>query len=347
MRLLNWILCLLCVSVMAVEAGSSPRDPSRRLNSDNRKALVLGKASNAAATHAQLAKNNFLKLVKNPKNKPSKGWTCDLSWDVMQELGMDPATTRMEELFQVIGEKNLGYRIVMQNTASGQKRRFWSAAVENGIMPFAPHGNNTLNLRIADAVGIGPCVSVAGGSKYTLNTHGPSLEFFDALPIWASHSDFEDAAQSWANQNVAAKFAKILDAHPEYNIWDARTHLRQSASHWETGWTEKNGYGRPNAETPVGKLLPAPPVQFRTKISRDGRQVQFTWQNFLMSDFAATVITSKDGKELYRGSGTNFLWTSDVKGQATFLYWSENKAGDRSRMESYQERTVLGLSKGP
>ena len=38
----------------------------------------------------------------------------------------------------------------------------------------------------------------------------------------------------------------MLDAHPNYNIWDAREHLRQAASFWATGWTETNGYGRVN-----------------------------------------------------------------------------------------------------
>ena len=153
-----------------------------------------------------------------------------------------------------------------------------------------------------------------------------------------------DTAQSWANQALAAKFARILDAHPNYNIWDARQHLRQAASFWASGWTETNGYGRVNERAVVGKLLPGPPVEFMAARSHDRRQVIFTWRNFLQTGFAATVIARKDGPVLYEGTGTNFVWTSDVDGDATFRYWSKNKAGEKSRMESYQTRTVTGLN---
>ena len=96
----------------------------------------------------------------------------------------------------------------------------------------------------------------------------------------------------------------------------------------------------------MGKLLPGPPVEFLVVKSRDRHQVTFTWRNFLQTDFAATVIARKDGRILYEGAGTNYVWTSDVDGDATFLYWSRNKAGEKSRMESYQTRKVTGLSCG-
>jgi hypothetical protein len=184
------------------------------------------------------------------------------------------------------------------------------------------------------------CVAVGGGIKESENTFGPALEFFDAVPSGFS----EDTAQSWANQMVAAKFAKILDRHPEYNIWDAREHLRQAASFWSSGWTERNGFGRVDVNARVGKLLPAPPLEFTARVARNGRQVLFSWRNFLMSDFAATVIARKDGRILYEGTGTNFTWTVDADGEDTFLFWSKNRAGEKSRMEPFQTRTVNGLS---
>src|SRR5690242_4087702 len=69
-----------------------------------RKALVLGRGlpqteADGGPTHPQGAKDNFLKLMGNLKNDPRKGWTCDLSWDLMKQLGMDPETTPYEELF--------------------------------------------------------------------------------------------------------------------------------------------------------------------------------------------------------------------------------------------------------
>lgn len=314
---------------------------------NHRKALVLGSARRLPGegpTHPEGAKMNFLKLVGNPGNDPRKGWTCDLSWDLMLSLGMDPTNTPPETLFKYIGQHRLGYRIVINNGASGHALPFWGWAVDNGMMPFAPQGYNAIGVRLADSIGIKTAISVAGGSTENLTTYGPSVEVFDALPIWASYANFEDAVQSWANQAVAAKFARILDAHPNYNIWDARQHLRQAASFWTNGWSETNGYGRVNENAVVGKLLPGPPVEFYARKSRNRHQVIFTWRNFLQSDFAATVIARKDGRLVYEGRGTNFVWTSDVDGDETFLYWSKNRAGEKSRMESYQTRTVTGLN---
>jgi hypothetical protein len=311
----------------------------------NRKALVIGEgdAPGAGLGHPQAAKNNFLRYVGNPSNDPAKGWTCDLSWDLMTQLGMDPKKTTLEELFAYIGKHKLGYRIAMRNFAHTANDSFWAAAVDNGIMPFAPHGDNT-DKHIDRPLGLQPCVAVAGGRAKRENTYGPSLEFFEAVPSGPGGLLGEDTAQSWANQMLAAKFAKILDRHPDYNIWDARQHLRQAASHWDKGWTERDGYGRVNLNARVGKLSPAPPIAFQAVLARNGRQVHFIWRNFAMSDFAATVIATADGRILYDGGGTNFTWTTGTNVPAGFVYWSKNKAGEKSRIESYQRRTVPGLS---
>jgi hypothetical protein len=318
---------------------------SAATTNSNRKALVIGEgdAPGAGLGHPQAAKNNFLRYVGNPSNDPAKGWTCDLSWDLMTQLGMDPKRTTLEELFAYIGKHQLGYRIAMRNFAHTANDSFWAAAVDNGIMPFAAHGDNTAQ-RIERSPGLQSCVAVAGGRSKRENTYGPSLEFFDAVPSGPGGLLGEDTAQSWANQMLAAKFAKILDRHPAYNIWDARQHLRQAASFWEQGWTERNGYGRVNLNARVGKLGPAPPVDFKVLLARNGRQVHFTWRNFAMSDFAATVIATKDGRILYDGNGTNFSWTTGTNVPAGFVYWSKNKGGEKSRIETYQHRTVPGLS---
>src|SRR5262249_3905917 len=150
------------------------------------------------------------------------------------------------------------------------------------------------------------------------------------LPVWVSHANFEDAAQSWANQYTAAKFAHILDAHPRYNIWDARQHLRQAASFWATGWNETNGYGRVNENAEVSSLLPGPPLAFQANLGPDHHRVLFSWRNFLQSDFAATVIARKDGRIVYEGTGTNAIWISDLEGEETFTYWSKNQHGNKS-----------------
>ena len=265
----------------------------------------------------------------------------------MLRLGLDPTNTTPETLFNYLGQHHLGYRIAMNNYVSGQTASYWGWRWTTASCPSRLITTTTATSGLTTRSAFGPAISVAGGARANDTSYGQSLEFIDAVPVRGSKPLWEDAAQSWANQALAAKFARILDAHPNYNIWDARQHLRQAASFWATGWTETNGYGRVNEQAVVGKLLPGPPVEFLAVKSQDRHQVSFTWRNFLQSDFAATVIARKDGRILYEGAGTNYVWTSDVDGDATFLYWSRNKAGEKSRMESYQTRTITGLNCGP
>jgi hypothetical protein len=227
----------------------------------------------------------------------------------------------------------------MHNGPNGANQQGWGIALDNGMMPFAAQGNNNPGQRFADGLGLRAAVAVAGGVTANTTSYGPGVEFIDSLPNG-------DAAQSWANQVLAAKFARVLEDHPRYNIWDARQHLRQVASNWEQGWNERIGYGRVDLSRRVDKLLPAPPIEFRTDILDGGHRVLFTWRNFLQSDFAATVITRRDGRIIYEGQGTNVVWRSDVNGDETFIYYSKNKSGDTSRIESYQRRIVTNLYAG-
>jgi len=56
--------------------------------------------------------------------------------------------------------------------------------------------------------------------------------------------------------------------HADSHIWDAREHLRQTASFRATGLTETNGYGRVNEQTVVDKLLAGSPVEFQAPKAR-------------------------------------------------------------------------------
>lgn len=325
---------LLALAVTGCQTSGSARASQKR-------ALVMGRGSpitdpDGSPSHAQKAKDVFLRLVNNQANDPAKGWTCDLSYDVLVRLNLDPTNTPPDTLFKELRRRRLGYRIVIQNQALGATAWYWAAAVDNGLMPFAPQGNNDPGQRFPYGLGLYPAVSVAGGVTQNQSSYGPGVEFIDALPSG-------DAAQSWANQVVAAKFATLLDQHRRYNIWDARAHLRQSASNWAAGWNERDGYGRPLTTSLSTSLLPQPPVEFTTSVSSDGRKVTFTWKNFLQSGFNSTVIARGDGRIIYRGRGTTYVWNSDVDGSETFTYWSRNAAGRTSRLESYQTRTVTGL----
>jgi hypothetical protein len=143
---------------------------------------------------------------------------------------------------------------------------------------------------------------------------------------------------------VAGKLAQILDAHPHYNLWDARQHLRQSASYYATGWVEDGGYGRPPSQpAPIARLDPAPPLDLQATRSAGGDSVTFSLQNFRQSSFAETVIQRKDGRTIYHGTGTNFTWRSDVSGEETFHFFTKDKAGRLSRSEAYTILRVEGL----
>jgi hypothetical protein len=264
----------------------------------------------------------------------------------MQQLGKDPQKTDTKEFFVYLHTNRLGYRIAFNCGPFGSSADYWGTAVDCGIMPFAPHGNNN-SQRFPEGLGLQAAVAVAGGTTRNLNSYGPGLEFIDALALGVGSKTHEIAVQSYANQRTASRFAKILDAHPDYNIWDARQHLRQSASNWATGWNETNGYGRPNENARIGPLEPGPPVAFKVERSRDRHSVKFTWRNFLQTDFEATVIARKDGRVIYDGTGRSFVWMCDVTGDEVFTYWSRNKSGKTSRIESYQRRPVTGLENGP
>src|SRR5437867_651 len=84
------LLALACVA-LAAGANSSPAETAVQ---NQRKALVFGRGlpftDHGGPTHPQAAKNNFLNSVGNPGNDPAKGWTCDLSYDLLLRLGMDP-----------------------------------------------------------------------------------------------------------------------------------------------------------------------------------------------------------------------------------------------------------------
>lgn len=311
----------------------------------NTKALAMGIGA-PLSPHAEAAKRHFLQSMGNPNNDPAKGWTCEFTSDLMRQFGKDPQKTKDSEFFAFLKEHHPGYRIAINCGPFGASADYWEAAADCGIMPFAAHGNNDQQ-RFPEGLGLRAAVAVAGGTTHNLNSYGPGVEFIDALALGVGSTTHEIAVQSYANQRTASRFAKLLDTHPEYNIWDARQHLRQSASNWSTGWNETNGYGRPNENALIGPLEPGPPVAFKVERSRDRHSVKFAWRNFLQTDFEATVIARKDGRIIYDGTGTSFVWASDVTGDETFTYWSRNKSGKTSRIESYQRRLVSGLENGP
>src|ERR1017187_6783827 len=79
--------CLL--AAQAVFAGANAVPPA---GSGQRKALFTGPSDSrrepdGSLGHSQYGRVLFLGLVGNPANAPAKGWTCDMSDDVILRLG--------------------------------------------------------------------------------------------------------------------------------------------------------------------------------------------------------------------------------------------------------------------
>ena len=77
-----------------------------------------------------------------------------------------------------------------------------------------------------------------------------------------------------------------------------------------------------------------------------GDSVTLSWENFLQTSFAETVITRNDGRTIYHGTGTSFVWRSDVEGAETFRFCSKDKTGRLSRPDSYTIIPLTGLHRG-
>jgi hypothetical protein len=244
------------------------------------------------------------------------------------------------------------YRMVLVPATFSEKDPYtykaeWDRATAAGILVVMTHYGSPSTSRAPIVRQIGPrslfsAVTVGAGITNNIRTFGPGLEFFDApsgnqLPTGAP-------TQVEAVPVIAAKLAHILDAHPEYNLWDARQHLRQSSSYYVSGWREDGGYGRPPTEqAPIGALDLAPPLEIQASKSADGKSVTLSWQNFFQTSFAEIVIRRKDGGEIYRGTGTNFVWRSDLDGDEIFQFFSKDRAGHLSKAESYTVIRVEGL----
>jgi hypothetical protein len=90
----------------------------------------------------------------------------------------------------------------------------------------------------------------------------------------------------------------------------------------------------------IGELELAAPLEIKAVKSADGKSVTFSWENFLQSDFAETVISKGDGTVIYHGSGTRHTWKIDASRDETFHFYSQGKTGKRSREEAY---TVVSM----
>src|SRR5581483_4002359 len=171
-------------------------------------------------------------------------------------------------------------------------------------------------------------------STASANQYGPTGEFIDAACYDNENGmgcgcSYFDSAQSWAHSAVAAKFATVRDAHPEWNPFDIRQYLRQVSTFYNQDWTDPatarvfhgwrvdGGYGFPQVAlrcggTPIGTPVPTglpplasvqisdldagPPLLPSLAIAEDHQSVTLHWENWLQTGFYSTVIKeSPDG----------------------------------------------------
>ncbi|HYG33845.1 MAG TPA: hypothetical protein VEC99_03620, partial [Clostridia bacterium] len=226
-------------------------------------------------------------------------------------------------------------------------KRDWDRAAASGILVVLPHHASPSVSRKPQARRLSPprlssAITVGAGVTTNQRSFGPGLEVFDdpSVPGFPAL----DVTEMGAAAAVAGKLAVILDRYPAYNSWDARQHLRQVSSLYATGWIEDGGYGRVPKEIPtVTELDPAPPLETQAVRSPDGRSVAFSWQNSLQTGFSQTAIIRQDGRTIYQGNGTNYLWHSDLDGIEEFRFVSIHRGGRLSKPESYTIQKVEGL----
>ena len=290
-------------------------------------------------------------------------WVCDMvaptgfcEYDRRTHLPRSPLVALVPDLPSMITYAiSNHYRILVAPIASPDRDLYayksaWDRATAAGILVVLPHNNSLSVSRSPAARRLSPprlfsAVTVGEGTTTNRFSFGPGLEFFDSATAQGS-APGGIAPEAEAAAVVAGKLARILEAHPEYNTWDARQHLRQTASHYAAGWVEDGGYGRPPSQPEsVAELDPAPPVEIEATRSAAGDTVSFSWENFLQSSFAETVIQREDGRVIYHGSGRSFVWRSDEDGEETFRFFSSDKAGRLSRAESYTVLPIEGLQR--
>ena len=231
---------------------------------------------------------------------------------------------------------------------------------------FTPHSHNSWT------VGCGPLyqqlypsfqgppsgvMNVGGGNiaaspPYRTESYGPNEEFFDG----ASPGD---TAESWAFSATAAKYAKIKQSNPGWNVYDIRQYLRQASTYWTSGgqpvWREDGGFGYPQIANQFGMPTPfteanvtlpleaGPPMEIKYTVSADGKVVSFTWKNFLQTGFTGTMIKLNDSQTIYDGAQPSCTWNSTVTGNATFHFYTKLANGGLSRAEAYTVVTVPNL----
>lgn len=256
------------------------------------------------------------------------------------------------------------------------------AAADNGMAILTPHSHNypppPLEVQVLPQVRNPPCGLIPVGGGYwsmggtdcsSEGSWGSELELVDAVgqvpddPRTPENDARYDRAESWSHAATGAKYAKLKDLHPSWNVFDLRQLLRATATNFDisednSGWTREKGFGFAQIENRAGmhpalqedtellnsslSLLPVgDPLQIRAEVSSDGLFVTLSWKNFRQTGFDITVITgapdANGGTTWYSGNGEAKFWgpaAQDLRGRqppSEILFRTKLQDGRMSR----------------
>ena len=220
-------------------------------------------------------------------------WICDLiarpgspAYDKMKVFpagdvaGVAPDFSTMTDLAISNHYRILIAPLTQQETNSYRFKDDWDRATAAGVLVVVPHNASMSRSRKPQARRLLPprlfsAVTVGEGEATNRMSFGPGLEFFDT-PAVRSSVDTGITNQLDAAGVVAGKLAQILEANPQYNLWDARQHLRQSSSLYGAGWIEDGGWRLPARHPRRSPSAMATPLDIQATKSTGGNPLRLS-----------------------------------------------------------------------
>jgi len=223
-----------------------------------------------------------------------------------------------------------------------------------GILPVYAHCGNshtrttaTTRLHAIILVGHGNGTETTDGSiNPNSGSYGPGLEFY----AWKS-------SESACTPYVAAMFARLMTDHPDWNFWDARAALRQTAwNYTRGGWVEDGGFGLLDWEAANtlsdSDLALFGPVNLQAEVDEKKGVINLTWVNFESSQWHETLFVlfdhepardedPADGRIIYAGPDTGATCPFHEWGGYWLAAYSRDAQGGLSLLEACDTRELM------
>lgn len=158
-----------------------------------------------------------------------------------------------------------------------------------------------------------------------------------------------ETTQSYATARIAGIIGQLLIDHTDWNFFDARQALRQTASFYNTGWVKEGGFGAidKNAANAVTNLGLSSPM--RTSYSSSTGEITFSWKKQQQSVYYNTVIAIFDSEPtltqtpqeiIYSGDDETYTHYYRASGTYYFAYLTKDINGNYSHIESYDKVSI-------